>query len=107
MSGCPRQGFEPIAVVLTECDVERQDVLDIMMMDGPVTYCGPGSDEAVEEGFGGLFACAFEVVAGSRGEGSAQVFPGFCDSLPAHLEDQMMFVAVTEGAHSRREVVWK
>src|SRR5215831_19872871 len=100
-----RQRFEPIRVVSSQSDIERENILHLAAVDRTVTDRSPNCSESVQKS---LFAFVFRALEKGtlhrwkdRLQKTARVF----NALTCHLEHQMMFVIVATLLHSTRQMI--
>ena len=99
-----RQLFKPIAIVAPQGDIERNDVFHFFIVHRAVAYRGGSHRETVQHRRLGFFRTAFEIRTAVAGKIIFQIGPRLFYALPAHFQNQVVFIAVAIVAQALRQV---
>src|SRR5438874_12615813 len=86
--------FEPIRPISWKCDIERNYVVHLLSVDGPIAYGGSGGRKTMQKRLLSLLGCALKIGAGSRRKDRRQILLGFFDAVVGHSQHKMVFEAL-------------
>src|SRR6516165_6543822 len=97
----------PLLVIAAQCDIEGDNIFDLAPVDRAIADRGARSGEAMEERFVAFGLGACEEIAAYRRKDRLQILRGFLNTIIAHLQDEVVFEALTVVHYTFRQVLGK